>query len=112
MNALISSSFIPLCPHSGVVMALADAWTKVYSREWRQYAKPEEPSDSLLFSEVYRTVILSPAMETLLHIEHSYALAVGELVRRRDEDLKLLGARQEAEMAAAVHGTVSRMIKE
>lgn len=56
----------------GGVVGLAEAWTKAYSREWRQYAKAEEPSDSLLFSEVYRTVIHSAAMETLLHIEHRF----------------------------------------
>ena len=61
---------------TGGVMGLADAWTKAYTREWRQYAKAEEPTDSLLFSEVYRTVIHSAAMETLLHIEHRWAMNV------------------------------------
>lgn len=89
---------------SGGVVALAEAWTKAYTREWRQYAKAEEPTDSLLFSEVYRTVIHSAAMETLLHIEHSYALEMEDLVRRRDEDLEILEAKQEEEMASAVKG--------
>ena len=59
---------------TGGVMGLAEAWTKAYTREWRQYAKAEEPTDSLLFSEVYRTVIHSAAMETLLHIEHRWGM--------------------------------------
>lgn len=88
----------------GGVVGLAEAWTKAYSREWRQYAKAEEPSDSLLFSEVYRTVIHSAAMETLLHIEHSYAKAMEDLVRRRDEDLESLESKQEDEMGSAVKG--------
>jgi len=88
----------------GGIVGLAEAWTKAYSREWRQYAKVEEPTDSLLFSEVYRTVIHSAAMETLLHIEHSYAVAMEDLVRRRDEDLESLELKQEEEMGAAVKG--------
>jgi len=86
------------------VVKVVDAWTKAYTMGWRQYAKPEEPSDTLLFSEVYGALIHSAAMESLLHIEHSYALTMEDLVKRRDEDLEILEVKQEEEMVVAVKG--------
>ena len=55
--------------------------------------KPEEISKELQFSEVYHSLIHSPALETLLNLEHTYALTIEDLILQRDSDLKYLDDR-------------------
>lgn len=52
-----------------------------------KYAIPEDPPETVSFPEMYHKLIHSPALETLLNLEHSYSLAVGELVHERDKAL-------------------------
>ena len=59
----------------------------------KEYAKPEEISKELQFSEVYHSLIHSPALETLLNLEHTYALTIEDLILQRDSDLKYLDDR-------------------
>lgn len=58
-----------------------------------KYAIPEEPAENVSFPEMYHKLIHSPALETLLNLEHSYALAVGDLVQERDKALNNLQIR-------------------
>ena len=51
------------------------------------HARPEAVSNEVVFSEVYHALIHSPALETLLNLEHTYALAVGQVIQSRDKDL-------------------------
>ncbi|XP_035209060.1 protein C12orf4 homolog isoform X1 [Stegodyphus dumicola] len=67
-----------------------------------RYAELEEPSESSSFPEMYHKLIHSPALETMLNLEHSYALAVGELVQAKDKALHELQQRQSDEMERAV----------
>lgn len=59
----------------------------------KEFAKPEEVSKELEFSEVYHALIHSPALETLLNLEHTYALTIDDLIQQRDGDLKHLDDR-------------------
>ena len=60
-----------------------------------EYAKPEAVTNEQVFSEVYHSLIHSPALQTLLNLEHTYAMAVGELIEQRDVDLEHLKDRYE-----------------
>ncbi|KAL3245877.1 hypothetical protein MRX96_058160 [Rhipicephalus microplus] len=51
---------------------------------------------------MYHTLIHSPALDTMLNLEHSYALAVGDMVRERDQTLNNLQKRQTHEMERCV----------
>ena len=62
-------------------------------QEVKQYAKVEEVSDETLFSEVYHNLIHSPALDTLLNLEHTYALTIEDLIDQRDKDLQHLEER-------------------
>ena len=57
------------------------------------YAKPEVITNELVFSEVYHALIHSPALETLLNLEHTYSITVGNVIDQRDKDLNLLEQR-------------------
>lgn len=56
----------------------------------KAYSTPVEVTNDQVFSEVYHTLIHSPALETLLNLEHTYALAVEDLTDQRDKDLQHL----------------------
>lgn len=43
--------------------------------------------DSELFSTVYHKLVHSPALETILKVEHAYSLLTQELIYARDQDL-------------------------
>ncbi|GFS60646.1 protein C12orf4 homolog [Trichonephila inaurata madagascariensis] len=81
---------------------LVQKWTTAFKEEHMKYAKVEEPSEKATFPEMYHRLIHSPALETLLNLEHSYALSVGELVQARDQALHEMQQRQSDEMERAV----------
>lgn len=81
---------------------LAQAWENVFKQEVKEFTNPEELSAEQLFSEVYHSLIHSPALETLLNLEHTYALTIEDLIHQRDEDLRHLDERQQEEMQEAV----------
>ncbi|XP_060575624.1 protein C12orf4 homolog [Ruditapes philippinarum] len=80
---------------------LAEAWEKAYKQEVKVFAKPEEVSAEQQFSEVYHSLIHSPALETLLNLEHTYALTIEDLIQQRDQDLQHLNESQQEEMQEA-----------
>ena len=55
-----------------------------------EYTEPHGATDEELFSTVYHKLVHSPALETMLQVEHSYALAVRELTSQRDEQVSAL----------------------
>ncbi|ELU15738.1 hypothetical protein CAPTEDRAFT_117173 [Capitella teleta] len=82
--------------------ALVAEWTNAYSQEVIECAKQESISNDVMFSEIYHCLIHSPALEALLNLEHTYAIAVSDVIARRDQDLLHLEQRQESEMEEAV----------
>ncbi|XP_069673035.1 FERRY endosomal RAB5 effector complex subunit 3 isoform X2 [Periplaneta americana] len=79
-------------------------WEKTFKEETVEYADPHGATDEELFSTVYHRLVHSPALETMLQVEHSYALAVRELTGQRDEQVTALTQKQTKEMARAVDG--------
>jgi hypothetical protein len=80
------------------------AWEKAFREETVEYAEPHGATDEELFSTVYHKLVHSPALETMLQVEHSYALAVRELMAQKDEQVAALTQKQTQEMAQAVEG--------
>ncbi|XP_033747327.1 protein C12orf4-like isoform X1 [Pecten maximus] len=78
-------------------------WTKAYNQEVKTYAKTEEVSQEQRFSEVYHSLIHSPALDTLLNLEHTYSLTVEDLIHQRDKDLEHLEERQGKDMQQALN---------
>ncbi|KAK2167583.1 hypothetical protein LSH36_26g09044 [Paralvinella palmiformis] len=84
------------------VESLAKQWTNLFSKEILKYSDPEPISNEVVFSEVYHTLIHSPALETLLNLEHTYALSVCDVIDQRNRDLALLEKRQTEDMEEAI----------
>ena len=49
--------------------------------------RPVEFNNDQIFSDVYHSLIHSEALETLLNLEHTYAIAVEDVISQRDRDL-------------------------
>lgn len=68
-------------------------WTKLYKDEHAEFAQCMEMSDEKTFSQIYHTLIHSPALETLFQLEHSYAFAVSELLKGKQNATEVLEKR-------------------
>lgn len=86
----------------GDIGKLAKKWSKAFREEHMKYTKPEDPSEDSSFPEMYHHLIHSAALETMLNLEHSYALSVGDLVQGRDKALQDLQKWQSEEMEKAI----------
>lgn len=86
----------------GDVATLAARWTRDFKEEHFCYASAEEETPDSKFPAMYHTLIHSPALDTMLNLEHTYALAIGDMVRERDQTLSHLQKRQTMEMEQSV----------
>lgn len=77
-------------------------WSFAFKEEHTQFAKPEELSKDATFPHMYHSLIHSPALDTMLNLEHTYSLQIGELIHERDTALSKLQKRQSEEMEKAV----------
>lgn len=68
-------------------------WAKLYRDEHAEFAQCMEMSDEKTFSQIYHTLIHSPALETLFQLEHSYAFAVSELLKAKKNAAEVLEKR-------------------
>lgn len=65
-------------------------WAQLYREEHAEFAHCMEMSDEKTFSQIYHTLIHSPALETLFQLEHGYAFAVGELLKGKKNASEVL----------------------
>lgn len=76
-----------------------EKWVKSFSENNVEFASPVENkghrfgNDDIAFSEIYHKLIHSPALETLLQLEHTYALAVSEVCKARDNAREIMQKR-------------------
>jgi len=81
---------------------LANTWSDLFQDEHAVYSIPEEITNETVFSEVYHKLVHSPGLDTLLSLEHTFAMAMDDVVAQRDTDLTQLEAKQQEEMERAV----------
>jgi len=72
---------------------IIDAWAELYKREHAEFAQCVEMSDEKTFSQIYHTLIHSPAADTLFQLEHSYAFAVSEMLKGKENASEVLEKR-------------------
>lgn len=68
-------------------------WAKLYRDEHAEFAQCVEMSDEKTFSQIYHTLIHSPALETLFQLEHGYAFAVSEMLKGKQNANEVLEKR-------------------
>ena len=68
-----------------------ELWNEAFTQECSKYSEAKEiKTDELTFSEMYHSLIHSSALETLLQLENTYALAVQDIIAQRDVALNKL----------------------
>ena len=70
---------------------LVETWASAYSKEHISYqGKDDKNGDDIEFATIYHALIHSPALETLLQLEHSYSVAVKDVMQQAETALDQL----------------------
>ena len=66
------------------------SWTNVFTQEHGSYSSVSDKSEETVFSEMYKSLIHSSALETLLQLENTYALAMDDAVTKKESAIKTM----------------------
>ena len=66
------------------------SWTNVFTQEHGSYSSVSDKSEETVFSEMYKSLIHSSALETLLQLENHYALAMDDAVTKKESAIKTM----------------------
>ncbi|KAK9891392.1 hypothetical protein WA026_014633 [Henosepilachna vigintioctopunctata] len=95
---------------------LTKQWEKLFKEETAEFADKKCTSDEELFASAYHKLVHSPALETILSVEHLYAKAVRRRTDQKDAFIQDLSEKQTEEMNKAVddleHGVTESEINE
>lgn len=102
----IQKSFESLAKkNEGEIEQLAEKWSRSFNEEHMKYSKPEGISNEAVFSEMYHSIVHSGALEELMNLEHSFSVAMEDLIQERDADLSAL----EETQAKDIEDTIKRV---
>ncbi|XP_050681832.1 protein C12orf4 homolog [Leptidea sinapis] len=73
-------------------------WEKSFKDNVLEYAEQKGSSDEEVFAAAYHKLVHSPALDTIMQVESSYANTVMSMIDSRDDDTKKLTQRQTEEM--------------
>ncbi|CAH2059742.1 unnamed protein product, partial [Iphiclides podalirius] len=80
------------------VDAVVKNWEKLFKENVLEFAEQKGTSDEEVFAAAYHKLVHSPALDTILQVENSYAKTVMNMLKNRDEDIKKLTEKQTEEM--------------
>lgn len=65
-------------------------WEKLFKENVVEFAEQKGTSDEEVFAAAYHKLVHSPALETILQVENSYAKTISNTLENRDDDIKKL----------------------
>ncbi|CAH0562518.1 unnamed protein product [Brassicogethes aeneus] len=77
-------------------------WEKLMKEEMAEYGERRCASDEELFATAYHKMVHSPALETMLQLEHMYSKTVKQKTLDKNKQISLLSECQTQEMNSAV----------
>ncbi|XP_013147958.1 PREDICTED: protein C12orf4 homolog [Papilio polytes] len=80
------------------VDGIVKQWEKLFKENVVEFAEQKGTSDEEVFAAAYHKLVHSPALDTILQVENSYAKTVSDMMNSRDEDINKLTERQTEEM--------------
>jgi len=103
-NKKVHSNLLESLKDRNTKPKLLNDWLTALSLKERKEGKVERQSIHLdtAWSDIYHALIHSSALEALLQLEHSYSVAMKDLVRQKNEELKDLQNRHVEEMEEMV----------
>ncbi|XP_072936282.1 FERRY endosomal RAB5 effector complex subunit 3 [Epargyreus clarus] len=84
------------------VEGIVKNWERLFKENVVEFAEQKGTSDEEVFAAAYHKLVHSPALETILQVESSYAKTVMNMLKNRDEDIKKLTQAQTEEMEEKV----------
>lgn len=72
------------------VEGVIKTWEKSFKDNVVEFAEQKGTSDEEVFAAAYHKLVHSPALETILQVENSYAKTVSSTLQNREEDIKKL----------------------
>ena len=66
------------------------SWTNAFTQEHGSYCSVSDKSEETVFSEMYKSMIHSAALETLLQLENTYAMAMDDAVMEKENAIKTM----------------------
>lgn len=79
------------------------SWTNAFTQEHCSYSSVSDKSEETVFSEMYKSLIHSSALETLLQLENTYALAMDDAVTKKESAIKTMEEKQQQEMEDSIN---------
>lgn len=77
-------------------------WEKLFKENVVEFAEQKGTPDEEVFAVAYHKLVHSPALETILQVENSYAKTVMNTLKNRDDDIVKLTQKQTEEMEEKV----------
>ena len=66
------------------------SWSDTFTQEHANYSSATDKSEESVFSEMYHSLIHSAALETLLQLENTYAIAMDDVVSKKANAIKAM----------------------
>lgn len=79
------------------------SWARAFSQEHVNYSSASDKSEETVFSEMYKSLINSTALETLLQLESTYAMAMDDTVMTKESAIKTMEEKQQREMEDSIN---------
>jgi len=66
------------------------SWSNTFTQEHASYSSANDKSEESVFSEMYHSLIHSAALETLLQLENTYAMAMDDAASKKENAIKTM----------------------
>lgn len=79
------------------------SWSDTFTQEHANYSSATDKSEESVFSEMYHSLIHSAALETLLQLENTYAIAMDDVVSKKANAIKTMEEKHQREMEDSIN---------
>ena len=86
----MGSSALEQMNFSQKITDYVSSWTNAFMQEHASYSSVSDKTEDTVFSEMYKSLIHSSALETLLQLENTYAMAMDDVVMKKENAIKTM----------------------
>lgn len=79
------------------------SWSNSFTQEHTSYSSAPDKGEESFFSEMYHSLIHSAALETLLQLESTYAIAMDDVVSKKESAIKAMEDKHQREMEDSIN---------
>lgn len=79
------------------------SWSNTFTQEHASYSSANDKSEESVFSEMYHSLIHSAALETLLQLENTYAMAMDDAASKKENAIKTMEEKHQREMEDSIN---------